>query len=133
MILLEECREEDLATREQHWIDVYQTYDKHKGYNQSNVSAGRSNVWSDASRAKVSRSLRGDRKIWVCDKATGDRIKQFDSLYEAASYIIEIGNSTSSPFCVRIKISASARNKLVSVGHGKKQRRPSAYGYKWEV
>ena len=133
MTLLEECREDELALREQHWIDEYRSNDRMNGYNQSDVSSGRSNIWNDAARAKVSRSLMGGRTIVMCDKITGQELKRFNSLYEAAAYIINEGSSDSSPFCVRIKISNVANGKPVSIGHGKKQVRPSAYGYKWEV
>jgi group I intron endonuclease len=131
--VVEQCDEASLASREIYWIDKHDCLDKEKGYNKSDVSDTRKNVVLYETRSKISKSLMNGSSMLMLDKVSGKPVKKFDSLFEAAEYIISAGLSSSKPSNVRIRISNAARNKMVNSGYGRIAKRSSAYGYKWEV
>lgn len=131
--LIEVCDNEHIAEREAHWIKQLDCLCPSHGYNQAAVTKQRGNDFCKETRSKTSKTLMGDKNIWMVDKTSGDKIKMFESLFDAAEYILSEGITKSPPNFVRMKISMAARNKVVSTGNGRKATRSSAYGYKWEV
>ncbi len=129
--VIEECNENDLADRENYWIEQRRCLEF--GYNQCMVTKLRKNNVAQCTRSKISKSLMDGKSILMCDKSSGNVLREFPSLYDAAEYIIEEGSSSGSPFCVRMRIGEVIRNKLVPVGKKRKARRPTAFGYKWRA
>lgn len=131
--VLARCNSNDLVEKENYWINFYQTTNRLLGYNQALVSEENGNILNVESRAKTSKTLMGGRSIIMLDKKTTKIIQHFNSLYEAASYIIESGHTKACHSYVRMKVSDAARNKDVLTGFGRHAKRLSAYGYKWRI
>jgi group I intron endonuclease len=133
IILLEKCIKENLISREIYWIEFYGSQNNKIGYNQCDVSINGGNIVTNKTRSKISHTLLGNKNIWMCDKKNMERITKFESLFQAAEHITKSEISNSNQFIIRMKISEAARNKNISTGNGRKAKRSSAYGYKWEV
>lgn len=130
--IAEECCDSDLAVRESYWISKLNSVAV--GYNKCDVTDCRKNLVSTETRSKISKTLMGVRSVQMKNIETLEILKEFQSLYEAAEYILENKLSASkSPSNVRMKISEAIRSKIVSTGNKYKACRQSAYGYKWEV
>lgn len=56
-MILEQCDDNMLIIREQHWIDYYDSMNQNKGYNLK--EAGSRGKWSEESKKKMSESLKG--------------------------------------------------------------------------
>jgi hypothetical protein len=104
-----------------------------KGYNQCPISNCGGHIFTAKVRSKISKTLLDGKSVWMCDKESGNHLIRFDSLFAAGEYIFKSGCSTSSTFCIRMRISEVARNVEINTGYGRKSRRTSAYGYKWEI
>lgn len=130
--ILEKCDESLLSNREQHWVDALECMSPDKGYNQAEVSKLRGNVFNQQSRSKTSKSLMRGKNLVMYSK-DNEKLFVFNSLFDAAEYIIENKYSNGSARNVRIKISEAARGKTVSTGYGQVATRSTAYGYKWGI
>jgi group I intron endonuclease len=133
VVVIEECSEYELAERENHWISLLQSTDRSKGYNKATATEDRKNIVAEETKTRISKTLMNNASVWMCDKKTGKRIECFDSLFDAAKYIINESITMASSFNVRMKISQAARGKEVSSGHNRRAVRRSAYGFKWEI
>lgn len=121
--ILEFCSEENLAVRELFWMKFLNVE-----YNLCEVTAPRKNKVSIESRIKISTTnlnKTGITSITMLDKISGEDIKNFNSLVEAAKYIKDTYSYKSTEFNMRCKISVAAR--FVPI----KEKAFTAFGYKW--
>lgn len=108
ILIIEECENDLLDEREKYWIDYYDSFNN--GYNGTKGGQGEP------------RNLIFSKAIYMLDKKTKEKIKEFNSLGDGARYIIENGFSKTNN--IKTVISAISQNL--------NKQRQSAYGFSWE-
>ena len=71
------------------------------------------------------KELWGKRKIWKCDKVTGDKLEMFETVRDAA-------NSVQSCKCMSKMFTVAENHEISSSIPGSRQSRLTAAGFKWK-
>lgn len=135
--ILEECSVELLSERENYYINHFNTLDSTFGFNLSLTNIHRTNIVNKNVKIGISKTNLSKNnnftKFSVTHIETGV-VNIFESLVEAADYLIDNGFSTGSPRNVRQKLSSTLREKKIS--NGKKNNgsiRKTCYNHKLQI
>jgi group I intron endonuclease len=132
---IELCDIENLVERENFYIKKYKSLCNQNGYNICMVSETRRNVLSDDTKTKLSISnmkKNNNFSLFNCTHKTTGHVITFNSLVDAANYLIINGFSNGSPKNIRQKISYTLRNKKINNGHSGSIRK-TAYNHYWNI
>jgi group I intron endonuclease len=118
--VVELCHENLLSEKENEYINLFKSNNPDFGYNLATVNNLRRNNFNDEVKQKLSKfNLNKNNnftKFELTSLVTGVS-KIFDSLVDAANYLIENGYSNGKAKHVRMKISNALRGKKVNNGH----------------
>lgn len=129
------CSYDDLIIKENHYIDLYQSNNPKYGYNLAKVNEFRRNTYNDEVKLKLStynQNKNNNFKQFSLTNIESGNIFIFDNLIEGARYLINNGFAKGIERNVRMKLSASLRNKKVNNGH-KGTIRKTCYKHKFNI
>lgn len=133
--LIEECDPNDLVSKENNHIDVFKSNNLDFGYNLALVNDDRRNVFSDATKIKMSKTKmlnnNNFEKFKLINIKTNNEY-EFDNLFEAANYFIYNGFTTSKNQKIRDLLSKALRGVVINNG-GNGSVRKTIYKHKFEI
>lgn len=133
--IIEFCDRELLGSRENYYINLYQSHISETGYNLATVSDSRGNNLTDEIRIKISKSnilLNNNYSKFKLINIETNIELEFDNLVEASRYLIRNGYSKASEISVRTKLSLALRNKKVNNGLNGSIRK-TIYKHLWKI
>lgn len=134
-VIIEECDEKDLISRENHYISLYQSNDLTFGYNLATVNEFRRNNYNDEVKVKNSKLGLQNNGNYIKFKGinlkTNDEIV-FDNLVEAANYLINNGFTKAKNNVIRQRISECLRQVKIYTGSNWTTRKKVS-NHKWEI
>lgn len=133
--VIEYCSEEELIDRENFYILQYKSNTMSLGYNLALVSDNRRNIYVDDVKIRLSKfNLEKNNNIRTFSLTNIQTGKPhiFDSLVEAAKYLISNNFTKGTERNVRMKLSASLRGKKVNNGHNGSFRR-TCYKHEFKI
>jgi hypothetical protein len=133
--ILENCEVDKLISRENFYIDKYQSCKMEYGYNLATVNEFRRNTYNDEVKIKLSKYNLNKNKNFLSFSLTNIKTNQifiFDNLVDAANYLIHNGFSKGKPRNVRVKLSSCLRGIKVNNGH-KGSIRKTCFKHKFNI
>jgi len=133
--ILENCEQNLLVEKENHYIEKYKSIQGEFGYNLATVTDLRRNNLNDVVKKNLSKhnlNKNGNfNKFSLIEIETG-KINEFDNLVDAANYLIGNGFTKGKKSYVRMKLSSSLRGIKLNNGH-KGSIRKTCYKHKFEI
>lgn len=133
--ILEFCDNNQLIERENHYIEIYKSNIDKFGYNLALVNYFRRNTYNEEVKNKLSKynlNKNGNfNKFSLINIETNDEYF-FDTLVDAANYLILNGFTNGKPSYVRAKISRCLRGLKVNNGHNGSIRK-TCYKHKFKI
>lgn len=133
--ILENCEQDLLVEKENHYIEKYKSIQSEFGYNLAKVTDLRRNNLNDVVKKNLSKhnlNKNGNfNKFSLIEIETG-KINEFDNLVDAANYLIDNGFTKGKKSYVRMKLSSSLRGIKLNNGH-KGSIRKTCYKHKFEI
>ena len=133
--IVEECENENLIHRENFYIDYYQSNLSQYGYNLAKVNEFRRNTFNDEVKVQISKTnlkKNGNFLKFSLTNIETSEIFIFDSLVEAAEYLIGKGFAKGKPRNVRMSVSNCLRGIKLDNGH-KGSIRKTCYKHKFKI
>jgi hypothetical protein len=133
--IVEECENENLIHRENFYIDYYQSNLSQYGYNLAKVNEFRRNTFNDEVKVQISKTnlkKNGNFLKFSLTNIETSEIFIFDSLVEAAEYLIGKGFAKGKPRNVRMCVSNCLRGIKLDNGH-KGSIRKTCYKHKFKI
>ncbi len=134
--VLELCDEYLLVSRENYYIEKYESNNLTKGYNLATVNEFRRNVHNNETKKKNSKLeliRNGNFNTFKCiNVLTGNELV-FDNLVDAANYLSENNFTKAKLRNIIMKISEVLRKIKVNNGHKNGAHRLTAYKHKWVI
>lgn len=134
--LIEECSYDQLIEKENYYINLYSSNNLTKGYNLATVNEFRRNTFNNEVKKKLSHYnliKNGNFIIFsLINIETGVELT-FDSLIDAAEYLIKEGYAKGKERNVRIKISNCLRGVKVNNGSPNGSTRKTCYKHKFKI
>jgi hypothetical protein len=133
--IVEECEHEKLILRENFFIDYYQSNLSLYGYNLAKVNEFRRNTFNDEVKVQISKTnlkKNGNFLKFSLTNINTSEIFIFDSLVEAAEYLIGKRFAKGKPRNVRMCISNCLRGIKLDNGH-KGSIRKTCYKHKFKI
>lgn len=133
--IVEQCEENLLIDRENHFITSYNSNNSEYGYNLATVNEFRRNNFNEGVKKQISKTWlekNGNfKRFSLINIETGiERI--FESLVDGANYLIEGGYSKGKPRNVRMKLSSSLRGVKVN-NNANGSIRKTCYKHKFKI
>ena len=117
--ILEECDEQSLIERENHYINQNKSNNQEFGYNMALVNEFRRNTYNDEVKRKISNYnliKNGNFNTFLLTNIETNEEYIFTSLIDGANYLINNGFTKGKPSYVRLKLSSSLRGMKVNNG-----------------
>ena len=133
--IVETCEEKDLFIKENYYIEFFKSNTFECGYNLATTNHFRRNNYNNEVKVKLSKKnleTNGNFIKFKLISLVNNTSHTFDSLVEAANYIISNGYSKATPRNVRMKLSNSLRGKKVNNGYNGSIRK-TCYKHKFEI
>lgn len=135
--IIEECDENLLIEKENHYIDIYKSNTLDYGYNLAKVNEFRRNTYNDEVKVKLSKynlTKNNNFTIFSLTNIETDEEFIFESLVDGANYLIENGFTKGKPRNVRMKLSNSLRGIKVDNGkNGVGSIRKTCFKHKFKI
>lgn len=134
--LLEECEEEFLIERENHFIELYNSNEQEYGYNLAKVNEFRRNKYNDQVKKKLSLyNLKKNNNFseFILINIKTNKEYKFNNLVDASNYLISNGFANGKPRNVRMKLSASLRGKKLNNGTKNETIRKTCYKHYFKL
>lgn len=133
--VLEYCDVDELVEKENDYILLYDSCNPNLGYNLATVNDFRRNTYNDVVKINLSRKnllKNGNIKQFsLTNIKTGDE-RVFETLVDAATYLISNGFAKGNPRNVRMKLSQSLRGKIINNGF-KGSIRKTCYKHNFKI
>lgn len=129
------CDYSKLIEDENNFIDFYQSNNLDYGYNLAKVNDFRRNTYNDVVKLKLSLhnlEKNGNFKTFSLTNILTNEELVFNTLFDAANYLIDNGFAKGSPRNVRMKISTSLRGVKVDNG-SRGSIRKTCYKHKFKI
>lgn len=133
--IVEYCDVNELIENENKFIDLYKSNILENGYNLAKVNEFRRNTYNDVVKLKLSKyNLRknGNMTAFSLTNIFTNKEFVFDSLFEAANYLIENNFAKGKSRNVRMKLSQSLRGIKVNNGSNGSIRK-TCYKHKFNI
>ena len=135
--VIEMCDKNDLVEKENYYILENKTNDMKFGYNLCLVSNSRRNVLTDKTKIQLSKyNLKKNNNFQKFSLVNIETEKEyiFETLFEAANYLLENGFAKGKPRNVRMSVSNSLRG--VKLNNGKNNKgsiRKTCYKHRFKI
>jgi group I intron endonuclease len=133
--IIEMCDKKDLVEKENYYILENKANDMKFGYNLCLVSDSRKNMLSDKTKIQLSKyNLKKNNNFQKFSLVNIETEKEyiFETLVDAANYLLENGFTKGSPRNIRMKLSNSLRGVKLDNGH-KGSIRKTCYKHKFKI
>ena len=134
--ILELCDESSLIEKENHYISSHRSNIFEFGYNLATVNESRRNNYNTEVKIKLSKYnliKNGNFTMFSLTNIMTGKEYIFESLVDAANYLIENGFSKGKPTNVRMKISQCLRGLKVNNGHKNQSLRKTCYKHNFKI
>jgi group I intron endonuclease len=134
--VIEECLIEELISKENYYINLYTSNKQDKGYNLATVNEFRRNNFNDIVKKKISQynlTKNGNFTIFSLRSIETGEEQIFNSLIDAAEYLILGGYAKGIQRNVRIKISNCLRGIKVNNGSPNGSIRKTCYKHTFKI
>lgn len=121
--IIEECQEVELIDKENYYIEQFKSNEREFGYNLATVNEFRRNTYNDEVKRKIScfNLIKNNNfSMFSLTNIVTNEEHIFNSLIDAADYLINNGFSNGKARSIRIKLSTSLRGVLVNNGKNNK-------------
>jgi group I intron endonuclease len=133
--VVELCNTDELITKENYYIDTYQSNNYEYGYNLAKVNEFRRNTYNDDVKLKLSKHNQKKNNNFINYSLTNidnGEIFIFDNLVDGANYLISNGFTLGKPQYVRVKLSSAIRGKKMNNGSNGSIRK-TIYKHKFSI
>jgi group I intron endonuclease len=133
--ILEICDTTELFERENHYIEMYKSNINEYGYNLALVTESRRNTYNEEVKTKLSKynlNKNGNFNRFSLINIETNKEYFFDTLVDAANYLIVNGFTKGKPKYVRVKISSCLRGLKLNNGHNGSVRK-TCYKHKFKI
>lgn len=130
------CEPGELVLKENYYIDLYKSNKQTSGYNLAKVNEFRRNTYNDEVKINLSKynlEKNGNFKKFSLINILTEKEYIFDSLVDAANYLLENGFAKGKPKNVRMKISNSLRGKKLDNGSPNGSIRKTCYKHRFKI
>lgn len=134
--ILELCDESSLIEKENHYISSHRSNIFEFGYNLATVNESRRNNYNTEVKIKLSKYnliKNGNFTMFSLTNIMTGKEYIFESLVDAANYLIENGFSKGKSTNVRMKISQCLRGLKVNNGHKNQSLRKTCYKHNFKI
>ena len=135
--ILEECDEQSLIERENHYINQNKSNNQEFGYNMALVNEFRRNTYNDEVKRKISNYnliKNGNFNTFLLTNIETNEEYIFTSLIDGANYLINNGFTKGKPSYVRLRLSSSLRGMKVNNGKNNNGSiRKTCYNHKFKI
>lgn len=130
------CEPGELVLKENYYIDLYKSNKQTSGYNLAKVNEFRRNTYNDEVKINLSKynlEKNGNFKKFSLINMLTEKEFIFDSLVDAANYLLENGFAKGKPKNVRMKISNSLRGVKINNGYPNGSIRKTCYKHRFKI
>ena len=135
--IIEFCDFEELVDKENHYIIEFKSNNMKFGYNLCMVSDERKNILSDKTKIQLSQynlEKNNNFKKFALINIETEQEYIFETLVDAANYLLKNGFAKGKPRNVRMSVSNSLRGvKLNNGKHGKGSIRKTCYKHRFKI
>jgi hypothetical protein len=134
--ILEECDEQSLIERENHYINQNKSNNQEFGYNMALVNEFRRNTYNDEVKRKISNYnliKNGNFNTFLLTNIETNEEFLFETLVDGANYLIGKGFAKGKPRNVRMSISNCLRGVKLNNGYKTETIRKTCYKHNFKI